>query len=317
MSDGGLEAINDLATAGDGEALYRLGLAHLGSRELELAEAAFRAADAVGNEHALGQVAWVLDISGREEEAEVVYREAISRGDTLALVHFADMILVDETRHGEAEALLNQAIAADIPSAGFTLAKLLARQVGREVEAEATFRAVADPSLRGFAQVELSRLLSRLPGREADAEQAMLESGHLADGELAEILYRRGQHDDAVAAQRRAAELGGYGAWNNLTVMLKELGRVDEAQAAYRDGIRAGETDLFVHFGNYLNELGHVAEAESVLRQGLQYDARCGYVLGAILLRDPDRFEEGRSWLIKAAGSGVLAAALYLGRMRD
>lgn len=152
-----------------------------------------------------------------------------------------------------------------------------------------------------------------LPGR-TTLNRPTLESGLLGDGALAEILYRRGEYDQAVAALRRAAEIDRYGAWNNLTVLLKTLGRYAEADAAYQDGIRAGHADPFVHYGNFLVERGRSAEAETVLRQGLHYDARCGYVLGAVLLAQPGREDEGRQCLVLAAGSGVVAAALYLGR---
>lgn len=312
MSDSALRAIKDLAAAADGEALYRLGLAHFGAQEYKLAAEAYRAADALGYEFAIGQLAKTLDVSGNLVEAEAMYQEAIRRGDTLALLDFADMILVDPSRHQEAEGLLRRAISADMPSAQFVLGKLLSRQPGRESEAEAAFRAETNVRVKPLAQRELSHLLSRLPGREDDAERANLDS--LSDDALAEVLYRRGQYDEAVVALRRAAEVGSYGAWNNLTVMLKSVGRLDDAEAAYQDGIRAGETDLFVHYGNFLVELGQVTQGEVVLRQGLQFDARCAYVLGAILLPQPGREEEAREWLIWAAASGVVAAALYLGQ---
>lgn len=82
----------------------------------------------------LGQLAKALDVAGRLEEAEVAYREAIRRGEEGSLVDLADMILVDPSRHQEAEELLTRAGRADQPMAPYVLGNLLARQPGREAE---------------------------------------------------------------------------------------------------------------------------------------------------------------------------------------
>jgi tetratricopeptide (TPR) repeat protein len=316
MSDDARRTIRNLIAQQDAEALYQLGVAHLQSGEWAIAEDAFRGARAVGHKYALHQLGWVLDNTGRLDEAEEAYRTAIDEGDEAAILSLADMILVRPERQGEAEELINRAVAAEVPSAYYVLGKLLARQPGREREAEAALAAETHPSLKSLALFELAHLLEGIPGREDDVEEALRSSGSpAASMELAAILLREpGRHDEAIALLRRAAEVGYHGAWNNLTVVLKEFGRYADAAAAYEDGISSGESDLIVHYGNFLFERGQVDQAEAVLRQGVASDARCAYLLGVILSGQPERSSEGRQLLVSAAASGVIAAALQLGR---
>jgi hypothetical protein len=157
-----------------------------------------------------------------------------------------------------------------------------------------------------------------MPGREADAERALRDSGlpeaqFVLSGLLGEM---PGREEEAVEALWRAAESDVQGAWNNLTVTLKELGQLDRADAAYRDGLSRGAVELLPYYGDFLRLRGRRAEAEQVLRAGLPGDPKCALVLGSMLLEEPERVDEGRELLIRAAGAGEVQAAITLAKPR-
>lgn len=318
MSDELERRVAELVEQGDGEALTALTLELFRSGRLDRAERAARGAVAAGARDANALLGMVLDRGGRLQEAEVAYRNAIAEGEDQALVHLADMLLLDEERRDEVDRLLRLAVEREVLSAWYVLGKLLRRQPGREAEAEAALAAETHPSVAPAAQLELARLLAERPGREEDAERAWRASG-LPDAaaELAMWLYDiPGREAEAPALLRRAAEGGRPGAWNNLTLILQQLGQPAQADAAYRDAIAHGELDLLAHYGEFLRRAGRAAEAEQVLRRGVGTDPLCAYVLGAMLAGDPERGAEGRRLLVEAAGAGVPEAAVYLARER-
>ena len=307
-----------LTARGDHVGLLSLAVEFLRAGEMSAAEEVTRAARDAGSSKALPLLAITLDQQGRTAEAEAAYREAIASGDDSSLVQLADMLLPDESRWDEAEELARRGVQRGVTSAQFVLGKILARQPGREAEAEAALVAEADPGIRPFVQDALGQLLMRMPGREADAERALRDCG-LPDAQfvLAGLLRGMpGREEEAVEALRRAAESGVQGAWNNLTLTLTELGRMDSADAAYRDGLNRGAIELLPYYGDFLRLQGRRAEAEQVLRAGLPRDPKCALVLGSMLLADPGRMDEGRELLIQAAGAGVVQAAIALARPR-
>lgn len=312
--------LDTLLADGDAEGLYRVGMALYRLRRLPDAEPFLRAAHAAGHIPACEMLAALLDTTGREAEAEPLYREAIAAGSDVSQVHLADMLLADESRWPEAEELLRRAIERDVPRmhGHFVLGKLLGQWPGREAEAEAPLAAITDPVMRPIAQYELAKVLRELPGRETDVEQALRASGLPdADALLARILSDIPERRrEAVTLNRRAAENGVPGAWNNLTVLLQLMRDVEGALAAFRDAIAAGEDQMIVFYGELLRVNGYTADAEQVLRSGLESDPRCAMVLGAMLMAGGDRAGEGRQLLVAAAGAGVGRAAVYLARPR-
>jgi len=307
-----------LTGRGDHKGLFSLAYELLQAGEVPAAEEVARAAQDAGSAEILPLLAITLDSQGRTAEAETVYRQAIAAGDDSSLIQLADMLLGDESRRDEAEELARRAAGRGVITAQYVLGKILARQPGREAEAEAALLAEAEPSIRPMVQLELGQLLRRRPGREADAERALRDSG-LPEAQfiLAGLLRKRpGREEEAVEALWRAAESGVRGAWNNLTATLKELGQMDRADAAYRDGLNRGATELLPYYGDFLRLQGRPAEAEQVLRAGLPADPKCALVLGSMLLADPARVDEARELLIQAAGTGVVQAAITLAQPR-
>jgi tetratricopeptide (TPR) repeat protein len=310
--------LDALTASHDHEGLMGLGEELFAAGEHSSAAEVIRAAHDAGSPVALPALATVLDTQGRTADAEAVYREAIASGDDLSLVHLADMLLYEDSRREEAEELVRRGVECGVPSAQYVLGKILGRQPGREDEAEAAFMAESDPTIRPSAQLELGRLLTRISGREADAERALRASGlPAAQASLASLIWGTpGREQEAIEAQRQAAEAGEPHAWNNLTVMLKELGQAGSAEAAYRDGIARGETALLAYYGDFLQLHDRRDDAEQVLRLGLSSDPKCAFVLGGMLIDDPERVDEGRELLIMAAGAGIVDAAIQLARRR-
>jgi tetratricopeptide (TPR) repeat protein len=310
--------VNILVARGDDKWLLKLAQALIPAGELSAAEEIARAAQDMGSAEALPLLAVTLDHQGRVAEAEAAYREAIANGDDSSLVQLADMLLYEESRREEVEELARRGAERGAIIAQFVLGKILARQPGREAEAEAAFLAEDNPQIRPMVQAELGQLLMHVPGREADAERALRESGLSHTKFMLGSMLSRipGREEEAIAALRQAAEAGVEHAWNNLIVMLKELGRMDSAEAAYRDGINRGATELLPYYGDFLRLQGRRDEAEQVLRFGLATDPKCAHVLGRMLFADPRRVDEGRELLIRAAGAGEVQAAITLAQPR-
>ncbi|GAA1945583.1 hypothetical protein GCM10009837_84500 [Streptomyces durmitorensis] len=308
-----------LIAGGDHEGLLNLAKElFFAANDLPAAEEVARAARDAGSSRALPLLAIALDKQGRFAEAESAYREAIAAGHDESLLQLADMLFSDQPRLDEAEELARRGAELGAISSNFVLGKILARQPGREAEAEASLAAEVHPDIRPAAQFHLGQLLMGIPGREADAERALRDSGIAEAQSLLSALLHRipGREEDRIEALRRAAEGGAQGAWNSLTIALKELGRLDSAEAAFRDGITRGATELLPYYGDLLRCQGRPAEAEEVLRAGLPTDPKCAWVLGVMLLEAPGRVDEGRELLIQAAGAGVVRAAIVLAQPR-
>lgn len=126
------------------------------------------------------------------------------------------------------------------------LGLVLAKQPGREAEAEAAFSRGAEAGDTG-AWYELGWLMAEQPGREEEAEGAYRrgdERGHAeAANNLGNMLGDRG---DVVGAE----------AANNLGRLLEARGHPAGAEAAYRRGDDRGSAIAAVNLGFLLNVRG-------------------------------------------------------------
>jgi tetratricopeptide (TPR) repeat protein len=127
------------------------------------------------------------------------------------------------------------------------LGNLLAKQSGRETEAEELLRSQGQ-SGDGAAWFNLGMLLSQQAARTVDAEdayrQAIAVGLTYALNNLGILLARVGRDAEAELTFRGAIAAGHVAAYRNLGVLLEGLpGRLKEAAEAYRDGALAGDAE--------------------------------------------------------------------------
>ena len=187
-------------------------------------------------------------------------------------------------RESEAEQFLREAIRIDPKNLHphTELGRLLAKQTGREEEAEQFLREILifDPN-NIQSRTELGRLLAKQTGREEEAEQF-----------LREILIF-----DPNNIQSRT-ELG--------RLLAKQPGRESEAEQFLREAIRIDPKNLHPHteLGRLLaKQPGRESEAEQFLRDTLKIkpeDIQSRTELGRLLAKQPGRESEAEQFLREA-----------------
>lgn len=192
----------------------------------------------------------VLANSGRPEEAEASYREALRLKSDVGIVHYnLGNALRDLKRWNEAEQSYRRAaeLQPDLPEAHYNLA-IARRVLGRLEEAERSYATAA--ALRpNFAEAHNNRgiVLADL-GRLEEAEQS----------------YRL-----AIAAKP-----GHVIAYSNLGNAQRQLGRIEDAERSYRKALELNPNLAAAHnhLGNTMRDLGYLEDAEQSYRKALALD---------------------------------------------
>jgi predicted O-linked N-acetylglucosamine transferase (SPINDLY family) len=208
----------------------------------------------------------VLSALGQREEAESVYRRAITLDPSLAAAHHnLGNLLHGQARHVEATEAFQTAIelSPDYADAWSGLGQSLRRQ-GRLTEAMEAFRsAVQSAPTSAQAHNDLGTLLFALEhNEEARIElcQALtLDPAHaMAHGNLGALFVRCGRPVAAESACRAAIALSpGEHRWQtNLGVALFMQGRFGEAEACYRKALTL-QPDYATGHGNLLFALNY------------------------------------------------------------
>ena len=187
-------------------------------------------------------------------------------------------------REGEAEAFLQETIRLkpeDIQSRT-ELGRLLSKQPGREGEAEAFLReAIRIDPKNLHSHTELGRLLSKQPGREGEAEAFLRETIRLKPEDI-----------------QSRTELG--------RLLSKQPGREQEAEDFLRETIRLKPEDIQsrTELGRLLSKQpGREGEAEAFLLETLKIDPKHIHSrteLGRLLSKQPGREEEAEAFLREA-----------------
>ncbi|WP_336160008.1 hypothetical protein [Amycolatopsis sp. VC5-11] len=212
--------------------LHNVARAALNRGHIQYGEALLRAA---GTGEALEELArWLAGQSGREQEAEQAYRDAIPIGHRYVLGGFVMWLEGQPGRAGDIEKILQDVIADGHPSAPIELARWLERQPGREEEAGQSYREAAADG-HPFARAAFAGWLAQQPGRVKQAEKeyrALVADGYpFALVLLAGSLERQPGRAGEVEKAYRAAGLQGrrmFADW-----LSRQPGRAGEAEEEF------------------------------------------------------------------------------------
>jgi tetratricopeptide (TPR) repeat protein/TolB-like protein/tRNA A-37 threonylcarbamoyl transferase component Bud32 len=163
-------------------------------------------------------------------------------------------------------------------------------------------------------------------GRLDDALRYYRESARLggtASGlsNMATLLYRQGQFDEALAGYEQSLKLrpDSYTTWRSKGDTLNRLGRADEAAAAWRQAASLAEGALAANPDNVQArgflavcraKLGEVAAARSLAAQALKEAPQNPEVIyrNAVVATLTGRLDEGRTFLDRALKAGYSAS---------
>ncbi|MGW1889970.1 tetratricopeptide repeat protein [Streptomyces sp. NPDC002004] len=262
-------ALGPLAARGDPHATTSLGYLLANTGRLDEAEALFLDAVGKGTPYAAVGLAFLLNETGRADEAERLLRDALDAGDRDAGIVLGALL----TRGGrpvDAEHLLRDAFDSGHPDAAPYLGAALTAQ-GRTEEAEAVLRGALDEG-HPHTPLKLGVLLAQT-GRAEEAEQ-MFRRALALEPDSGEASYALGGHylmtDDPARAEpflRTAADDGTPGAAAVLGFLLVLLDRPDEAAPvlarALGEAPAAGVAPLMLA----LAMAGRTPEAEDLFRE--------------------------------------------------
>ncbi|MFJ6889609.1 tetratricopeptide repeat protein [Streptomyces californicus] len=301
--------------AGDSYAMVNLGILLSGTGREEEAEGFYRqAVEAAGHSIAMFNLGSLLSEAGREEEAASFYRQAADAGDSHAMVNLGNL-LFEAGREEEAERFYRQAVeAADHSIAMVNLGRLLLK-AGRKGEAESFYRQAADAG-DSDAMARLGTLLSET-GRREEAEGFYRQAVQAGDSDamfsLGYLLSKTGRGEEAEGFYRQAVQAGDSDAMVSLGILLSKSGRLEEAESFYRQAADAGEISAMFNLGILLTKAGRAEEAESFYRQAADAgDNRAMFNLGVLLFK-AGRLEEAEGFYRQAADAGEISATINLG----
>lgn len=308
---------------------------------------------------AAGRDSWIhfgnflMNLPGREADAEAAYREAIriGKGGEVSLGHWslANLLSRQPGRQSEVEAAYRYAAEHGLFMAAFSLASFLANQTGREREAEDAARAAiadAERQIAGIEQqdskleknpaqspslflrdlmkqawFEIGVVVARDPNRVEACEDAYRRAIALGSGEAAVnlglILATRpegGAEAEAMFRKGVAAKIAV--AYYNLAVLIQEQpGRLQEAEAVLRDALREGHEEAHRLLGMLLiNQPGREVEAEKELRLAISADDLNAWgQLGYLLSRMEGREDEAEAAYRAGIEAGFTDLYQYLG----
>jgi tetratricopeptide (TPR) repeat protein len=223
----------------------------------------------------------LLERQGRQDEAILSYRKAISIAPDLAEAHRQlGAILMDQGQHLEAEASLRQALILKPDWAGvYNDLSVILRDQGRVAEAETSLRrALAFKPDFAEAHNNLGTILNAL-GRFAEAEPSLRQAITLrADSaephrNLGIALMSMGRLAEAEASLRQALSLRPdfAEAHNDLFITLRDQGRITEAEACVHRALslRPDFAEAINSLATILMKRERLAEAEVSLRRAL------------------------------------------------
>ena len=254
-------------------------------------------------------------LSGREGEAENIYRERLLAGDEI-WIEFGNF-LRNQRRYTEAEQAFREAIRSGSKHeqnvAYGNLGLLLSDQPPRWVEAEDALRR---PLREGWyiLGVFLAELLVQQPGREREAEQVVREC-------LDAMEQNPSGADDTLFGKRSIRPPGELDAGfkPRLHFLLGELltrdpHRIGAAKEAYRTAIEFGSIDALVNLGALVAREGNQQEAEQLFRRAADSGSSAGYAnLAALFAQQPGEAEEAETLFREAVRSGDPVAHLLYG----
>lgn len=259
------------AELGNSAGLDGLGRVLIELDRLNEAEDAFRAALGAGVAEAGLELAIVLTMRGGPddfEEAEALCRRADIEGIEAALLNYGNLLAKWSGREGEAEHLYRLCLERGEQPAHNNLG-VLYQAMGREDEAEAEFRAGAEAG-DSLAWKGLGALLHEQE-RYDEAEEALKTA--LATGcaearwPLIDLYLDLGRTEDAEREYLTTIAKGDDDSRVDLGILYQNVGRYEEAEREYRAAIEAGITRAHISLGNLLDEAyERHAEAEEQYR---------------------------------------------------
>ncbi|WP_146211290.1 tetratricopeptide repeat protein [Quadrisphaera granulorum] len=263
----------DLAEAGEHE---RAVVVFTRSAELGYADAL----------HALGNSLRELD---RTEEAVRAFTDAEAAGVTESILNLGHALRELGDADG-AEAAYQRAREAGDPTAPMCLATLWRRRGDDAPARELLERSAAEGNAWSAGELALWMLADLDDDLDAvepggDIETLLRRAADVdgdARADLAWVLRRRGELDEAEALLRTGHEQGDWDCSIKLAVLLDEdRGDVTEAEQVLRAAAAAGELFAWNNLGLLLRDQGRLLEAEDALRRG----ARGGDALAVKNLR--------------------------------
>jgi Flp pilus assembly protein TadD len=158
----------------------------------------------------------------------------------------------------------------------------------------------------------LGHLLARQPGREAEAERAYQDAiakGHVeAFGQLGYLLAIQGREPEAEQAWRKAIETGDWRHYENLMILLAHQPEgTAKVERLLDDAIAAGVEGARKELGRFLwGQLGREHDAEHAFRQAFEEgDAEAAAYLGSFLADQPGREADAEQAYRDAIAAGV------------
>jgi predicted O-linked N-acetylglucosamine transferase (SPINDLY family) len=244
--------------------------------------------------------------SGRADEAEASYLEALALHPGFAEAHFKLGNIYNARRQfTKAEACYRRAIDIDptYVKAHYNLGNAL-RDQSRPTEAEASFRRIMeiDPSYTAASNNLGAMLLDQK--RYADSEACFRSvlrfqpNDAMALSNLGLALVAQEQFDEAEIAYRKALACNPNfpNVLNNMGILFHALGRHDEAEASYRQAIqiKPDYAEAFNNLGITLKAQGRLSDAEASHRTALSLWP--GYIQAynnlGVILKEQDRLDE-------------------------
>ena len=295
-----------------GIALYRAG-------KIDEAEASYRRALDAGDNSAYSMLAQLLVETGRSQEAEVVYQEAIAHGAKELLVEYGNLLADQDDRQQEAEQIYRWAMSIGDMNA-YANAALLLDHAGRKDEALSLYRRGA--SLGDvIAKRNLGVLLGEM-GHVVDAERELKEAIDQGDVmslvSLGDLYLDIGLVVDAQACYRKAIAQNLDQARLHLSILLAdEFMDVENARGQLEACERSGFDPPNIHYrlGLLLLDAGNLKDAESRLVAAITLGCDEARVEYAAILVSRHLFKEAEEQLGLAVNRGVEGAGAKFGRL--
>jgi tetratricopeptide (TPR) repeat protein len=258
---------------------------------------------------------------GREQEAERAYREAKDRG--LFMAHLALVKLLASRPGLERET--EQAISEALEAIEAQRANLSPDSPAGDGKNPARSPWILLDGMRGEALRCRGSVLARQPGREAEAESAFRDAINAGDREAyvdlgALLANQPSREQEAERAFRVAAEAGLDSGTANLGhFLVGQPGREAEAEQLVRKAIDAGVKVLYLDLGRLLaKQPGRAQEAEQALHEAIATGASEAHeCLGWLFEQQPGREQEAESVYRMAIDAGAADASMRLGSLLE
>ena len=313
------------AGTGDTDAMTNLGILFAQNRNLDDAATWYRQAVNNGNADAMHNLGVVFEQQGKPDKALALYRLAAGIGHTDAMYNLG--LLIDRRLDLE-KARLRGAIEEG-RATGLDDLQFQSKRDRDPYEAEGWYRRAAREG-HTSAMYNLGCLLSH----DKDLREAKYWFQHAADKGHTDAMYNlgnllmleqerdhgpklvnrqrhaltvhEGDHDEADAWYRRAADKGDADAMYNLTILLEQRGNLDEVEVWFRRLRQAaddGDAAAMTNLGIMAEHRGDLAEAQTWYGQAVEArDSAAMYEVGN-LLQSRGEFDEAQDWYRRATES--------------